>query len=225
MVRVRDTIKKTLINSKLILIKKQIKKTDTFLKNGSILYLFSRNWHWSRFNFYCRFFKKKEIEDVAFDKENEYAVTSLTINSILPAEKILKIKNVKEEKKIREEIQELIKKYKEPDLTLVISHPEMLTVKIPFVKKNETDLPKLKLTYFNTNAEKNEDFLKYDYIGHLENFGFEWAMNEKNFDFKYEIKIDSSDNTKLIKKIIYQNMQEIYSKMMNQGFGICYLLG
>ena len=50
-------------------------------------------------------------------------------------------------------------------------------------------------------------------------------MNEKNFDFKYEIKIDSSDNTKLIKKIIYQNMQEIYSKMMNQGFGICYLLG
>ena len=145
--------------------------------------------------------KKNEIEDVAFDKENEYAVTSLTINSILPAEKILKIKNVKEEKKIREEIQELIKKYKEPDLTLVISHPEMLTVKIPFVKKNETDLPKLKLTYFNTNAEKNEDFLKYDYIGHLENFGFEWAMNEKNFDFKYEIKIDSSDNIKLIKKI------------------------
>ena len=26
-------------------------------------------------------------------------------------------------------------------------------------------------------------------------------MNEKNFDFKYEIKIDSSDNIKLIKKI------------------------
>ena len=175
--------------------------------------------------FTADFSKKNEIEDVAFDKENEYAVTSLTINSISPTEKILKIKNVKEEKKIREEIQELIKKYKKPDLTLVISHPEMLTVKIPFVKKNETDLPKLKLTYFNTNAEKNEDFLKYDYIGHLENFGFEWAMNEKNFDFKYEIKIDSSDNTKLIKKIIYQNMQEIYSKMMNQGFGICYLLG
>ena len=86
-------------------------------------------------------------------------------------------------------------------MTLVISHPETLSVKIPFVKKNETDLPKLKLTYFNTSTEKNEDFLKCDYIGHLENFGFEWAINEKNFDFKYEIKIDSSDNIKLIKKI------------------------
>ena len=86
-------------------------------------------------------------------------------------------------------------------MTLVISHPETLSVKIPFVKKNETDLPKLKLTYFNTSTEKNEDFLKCDYIGHLEKFGFEWAINEKNFDFKYEIKIDSSDNIKLIKKI------------------------
>ena len=107
--------------------------------------------------FTADFSQKNEIEDVAFDNGNEYAVTSLTINSILPAEKVLKIENVKEEKKIREEIQKLIKKYKEPDLTLVISHPETLTVKIPFVKKNKTDLPKLKLTYFNTNAEKNED--------------------------------------------------------------------
>ena len=35
----------------------------------------------------------------------------------------------------------------------------------------------------------------------MKTWRFEWAMNEKNFDFKYEIKIDSSDNTKLIKKI------------------------
>ena len=92
--------------------------------------------------------KKKEIEDVVFDNENEYGVTSLTINSILPDEKIIKIENVKEQKRINKEMQNLIKDYKEPDLTFVISHPETSTIKIPFVKKNETDLPKLKLTFF-----------------------------------------------------------------------------
>ena len=54
-----------------------------------------------------------------FNKENEYGVTGLTINSILPDEKILKIENVKEQKRISDEIQELIKNYKEPDLTFL----------------------------------------------------------------------------------------------------------
>ena len=61
---------------------------------------------------------------MVFDKENEYGVTSLTINSILPDEKTLKIENVKEQKKVSKEIQELIKNYKELDLTFVILHPE-----------------------------------------------------------------------------------------------------
>ena len=35
-----------------------------------------------------------------------------------------------------------------------MSHPETKTVEIPFVKKNESDLPKIKLTYFNTTTKK-----------------------------------------------------------------------
>ena len=41
----------------------------------------------------------------------------------------------------------------------------------------------------------------YDYIGHLKKFGFEWQINHRKFDFKYEIKIDNSNAKKLIKKI------------------------
>ena len=41
----------------------------------------------------------------------------------------------KNKKKISEEIQELIKAYKEPDLTLTVSNTEAKTIKIPFVKK------------------------------------------------------------------------------------------
>ena len=44
-------------------------------------------------------FQKKWIENVLFNKENEYGITSLNIDSILPESKILKIENEKEQKK------------------------------------------------------------------------------------------------------------------------------
>ena len=121
-------------------------------------------------------------------------VTGLSINSILPDEKNLKIENVKEQERISKEIQELIKIYKEPDLTFFILHPETNTITIPFVKKNKSDLPKLKLSYFNTTTKKNEDFLMYNYVGHVKKFGFEW--NHSALGFKSEIKIDNSDSKK-----------------------------
>ena len=105
------------------------------------------------------FSKENKIKKVLFSKENEYGVTGLTVNTILPEEKILKIENVKEQKRISEEIQGLIKNYKEPDLNFFISHPETNTITIPFEKKNKSDLPKLELLYFNTSSKKNEDFL------------------------------------------------------------------
>ena len=81
--------------------------------------------------------KKNEIENVVFNKENEYGITSLNINSILPESKILKIENEKKKnkKKISDEIQELIKSHKELDLTLTMSNTETKTIIIPFVKK------------------------------------------------------------------------------------------
>ena len=90
------------------------------------------------------FSKKNEIENVVFSKENEYGITGLNINSIISDSEILKIENEKEQKKISEEIQELIKAYKEPDLTLTVSNTETKAIKIPFVKKNESGLPKKK---------------------------------------------------------------------------------
>ena len=157
-------------------------------------------------SFIAEFSKENEMEEVLFNKENEYGVTGLSINSILSDEKILKIENVKEQERISEEIQELIKEYKGPDLTFFISQPETNTITIPFVKKNKSDLPKLKLLYFNTSSKKNEDFLMYDYVGHLKKFGFEW--NHNALGFKFEIKIDNSDSKKIIKKILSRNTRK-----------------
>ena len=74
-------------------------------------------------SFTADFSKENEIEKVLFDKENKYGVTGLTINSILSDEKIIKIENVKEQKRISNEIQELIKNYKKPDLTFFYFTP------------------------------------------------------------------------------------------------------
>ena len=80
--------------------------------------------------------KDNEIEKVVFNNENEYGVSGLNINPVLPNEKILKRENKKQQVKISREIQELIKQNKEPNLTFIISHPETKRVEIPFVKKN-----------------------------------------------------------------------------------------
>ena len=138
----------------------------------------------------------------------------------MPDEKIIKIETVKEQTRISDEIQDLIKNYKEPDLTFFISHSETNTITIPFVKKNESDLPKVKLLYFNTSSKKNEDFLMCDYVGNLKKFGFEW--NHNALGFKSEIKIDGK---KIKKRFFYQKIQEKTSLLINRKYGICYQLG
>ena len=145
--------------------------------------------------FTANFLKENEIENVIFNKDSEYCITGLNINSILSDEKLLKIENFKEQNKVSLEIQELIKNYKEPDLTLFMSHPETKTVEILFVKKSESDLQRIKLTYYNTKTTKNDDFFMYDYIQHLKKFEFEWIQND--LVLKYRIKINNSDSKKI----------------------------
>ena len=60
-------------------------------------------------NFTADFSKKNEIENVFFNKRNEYGINWLQINSSVSDSEILKIENEKEQKKVSEEIQKLIK--------------------------------------------------------------------------------------------------------------------
>ena len=94
--------------------------------------------------FTADFSKKNEIENVVFNKKNEYGITWLNINSIVSDSEILKIENEKEQRKISEEIQELIKAYKEPDFTWTVSNTETKAMEIPFVKKMKVILLKRK---------------------------------------------------------------------------------
>ena len=60
-------------------------------------------------NFTADFSKKNEIENVFFNKRNEHGINWLQINSSVSDSEILKIENEKEQKKVSEEIQKLIK--------------------------------------------------------------------------------------------------------------------
>ena len=119
---------------------------------------------------------EKNVENVIFDKNKEYAVTGMTIKPEIIDSELVKIKNIKELDRISKEIQEITKNYKEPDLTLSISNPEIKAVLVPFVKKSESELPRIKLTFFNTITNKNEDFFVYDYYKHLKRSGFVWEI-------------------------------------------------
>ena len=98
-------------------------------------------------SFTINFAKENEIENILFDGQNEYVVSRMDIKPVIKDEKIIKIESKKEQKKISEEIQELIKQNKEPNLTFIISHPETNSIKIPFVKKK-----------WNRTTEKETDF-------------------------------------------------------------------
>ena len=69
-------------------------------------------------NFTLNFAKDNEIESMVFNKNYEYAITSLKINTELPDNKIIKIEQTKKLEQKSKEIQEIIEKYKKIDLTL-----------------------------------------------------------------------------------------------------------
>ena len=59
--------------------------------------------------FTANFLKENEIENVIFNKENEYGITGLNINSILSDEKLIKIENVKKQNRISLEFKNWLK--------------------------------------------------------------------------------------------------------------------
>ena len=102
--------------------------------------------------------QENEVENVVFNTDTQYVVTGMVIKPGIADSELVKIKNTKDLDRISKEIQELIKNYKDPELTLSISNPETKTLLLPFVKKDESDLPKIKLTYFNTTTKKMRIF-------------------------------------------------------------------
>ena len=100
--------------------------------------------------------QKNEVEKVVSNTDKEYAVTGILIKPDIADSELVKIENTNKLERISKEIQELIKNYKDSDLTLSISNPETKPLLLLFVKKDESYLPKIKLTCFNTTTKKKK---------------------------------------------------------------------
>ena len=99
------------------------------------------------------FSKSNEIENVILDKDYEYASTGLTLNVEIPEGQVIQIEEINQ---ISTKIENLIENYKKLDLTLYIVNTEIFEEKIPFTKKNETELPLKKYTYFDRLTKKSK---------------------------------------------------------------------
>lgn len=137
---------------------------------------------------------------MAFNNDYEYAVTGLNLNIKIPKNEPIRI-TTKEKVEKAMEIKQIVDDYVEPDLSLYIVNTETETIKIPFTKKNATDLPPLKFDYFDYSAQKTKQVSVYDFEGHLKKFGFEWKDTPSNF--KYTIK---KVNDKIEKKIFLSEL-------------------
>ena len=116
----------------------------------------------------------------------------MTIKSDIVDSDIVKVTDQKKLESLSKRIQELVERKKEPDLDLKIVNPETKTVTIPFQKNQKKITPPLpppliKLVFYNTKTEKNEDILFYNYYEHLKKFGFEWENTA--IDFKFSLKL------------------------------------
>ena len=167
--------------------------------------------------FTANFTRENEVENVMFSKDTKYPIPGLRIKPIPSDNKLVKIEDAEEQANVSQEIQDLIKSYKEPDLSLFMSHPETNTVKVPFVKKNESDLSKIKFTCYNYSTKKNENFLVYNYIGHFKKFIFKWKQDALGLE--YSVKIDSSDSKKIQKKLTLSSSTRKKSAVINLEFG------
>ena len=109
---------------------------------------------------------------------------------------------------------------------------------LPFVKKDKSDLPIIKLINFNTTTNKSKDFLFYDYYEHLKKISFTWE--HKTLGSKYGIRISDSDNKKIKQQLTMKsdtrkklcldsirvwNMSNAWSANKAVNFRYSYLIG
>ena len=86
--------------------------------------------------FTANILEKNEVENVIFNKNQEYGITGMAIKPDIVDSDIVKVTDQKKLGSLSERIQELVETKKEPDLDLKIVHTETKTLTIAF-KKNQ----------------------------------------------------------------------------------------
>ena len=97
--------------------------------------------------------EKNEVYEVKFKKSREYAATGLSINQDLDS-RVIAAADTDRLEIISSLIQKSVKEKKERVLDLRIRNEETIEKVIRFKIKTFTELPQLKLTFYNTSTTK-----------------------------------------------------------------------
>ena len=107
--------------------------------------------------------EKIEVEKKKFRKSTEYAATGLSIIQDIDFS-LVAVTDTDKQNVLGNLIQKLVKEIKEPNFDLKIYNTETSEVIIPFQKK----------TSQCCSSKKQENVEFYNYIQHLETYGFVW---------------------------------------------------
>ena len=132
--------------------------------------------------------EQNEVVEVKFRKSREYAVTVLSINQDIHSDLVV-VTDTDRQEAINNLTQRLVKEKKDPDLDLRMYNEEAFEKIIPIKKKYESDIPPIKLSFYNMTTKKQEEFEFYNYMLHLENHGFGWE--DTSFEFKYSVRLST----------------------------------
>ena len=97
--------------------------------------------------------EENEVEGVRFKKSKEYAITGLSINQDVDS---IAATDTDRQEAICNLIQKLVKEKKDPDRHLWIYNEEEFEKIFPFKNKSESEIPPIKLTFYNTTTIKKE---------------------------------------------------------------------
>ena len=129
-------------------------------------------------------------------KSKEYVITGLSINQDVHSD-LVSVTYTDIQEAISNSIQKLVKEKKDPDLDLRIYNEKAFEKINPFKKKIESEIPPIKVTFYNATTKKQEEFEFYNYMLHLKKYGFGWE--DTSLEFKYSVRL-STDKKGLITK-------------------------
>ena len=98
--------------------------------------------------------EKNEVEEVKFKKSKEYAVTGLSVNKDTDSSLVMKRDTDRPRYNKYLDTKLVKEKKKDPALDLRIYNEEAVEKIIPFKTKSKSEIPPIKLTFYNTTTKK-----------------------------------------------------------------------
>ena len=153
--------------------------------------------------FFANLAENNDAEEVLLKEDQNYMVTTLSINQKAEADVIIPDLNARNS--LSDEISSNEEERKKFNLDCHFYKKDLFDVTIPF--KERSDILMTGNTYFDTTTNKIETIEFYDYYNHLKDFGFTW----ENDSVRYDITL-STDQKQIEKKFWCKWNKSVYLK-------------